>query len=84
MNTNLLRGVLVVAAAGVAVSSANSSEAAQFKKIVNGKEVIVHTNPIPVVLHRLVPPQHGRHVTVREVNEGSVPALGRILGQRRK
>jgi len=44
--------------------------ATQTKKVINGREVVVHTNPIPVVLHRLVPPQHGRHLTQREIEKG--------------
>lgn len=84
MKSNIVRGALTVVAVGVLASVPNSAEATQYKKIVNGKEVVVHTNPIPVVLHRLVPPQHGRHVTAREVNQGAAPSSGRILGQRRK
>lgn len=30
------------------------------------KQVVVHTNPIPVLLHRAIPPNVGRHVTLRE------------------
>ena len=45
---------------------ANSAKADQFIGHQNGREVVVHTNPIPVFLHRLVPPNYGRHVTVRE------------------
>jgi hypothetical protein len=37
----------------------------------------VHTSPIPVVLHRLVPPQHGRHITERELQSGRTPNSGR-------
>ncbi len=49
------------------------ANATQTKKVINGREVVVHTNPVPVVLHRLVPPQHGRHVTQREVEKGRLP-----------
>jgi hypothetical protein len=35
-----------------------------------------------VVLHRMVPPQHGRHVTEREIHGGKVPQSGRGLGLR--
>nr|MCU0717011.1 hypothetical protein [Pirellula sp.] len=55
--------------AGLSVN-VSSVEARQYKKVVNGREVVVHTNPIPVVLHRMVPPQHGRHVTQREIAGG--------------
>jgi hypothetical protein len=47
---------------------------------VHGKEVVVHTNPIPVVLHRMVPPQHGRHMTERELQQGKAPQGSRYLG----
>ena len=40
---------------------------------INGKEVVVHSNPIPVILHRMVPPQLGRHVTQKEVSKGTIP-----------
>lgn len=68
--------------AGLSVN-VSSVEARQYKKVVNGREVVVHTNPIPVVLHRMVPPQHGRHVTQREIAGGSVPS-GRVVSQRGK
>lgn len=68
--------------AGLSVN-VSSVEARQYKKVVNGREVVVHTNPIPVVLHRMVPPQHGRHVTQREIAGGSAPS-GRVVSQRGK
>ena len=58
------------------VMFSSNASAERYKKIVNGKEVVVHTNPIPVILHRMVPPQHGRHVTQKEVSKGSVPQTG--------
>lgn len=64
------------------VSFSSSADAKQYKKVVNGREVVVHTNPIPVVLHRMVPPQHGRHVTQREVSESKVPSSGRPVVSR--
>ena len=54
------------------LSSSNAS-AEKYKKIVNGREVVVHTNPIPVILHRMVPPQYGRHVTQKEISKGATP-----------
>lgn len=45
---------------------ASSASADQFIGNQNGREVVVHSNPIPVFLHRLVPPNYGRHVTIRE------------------
>lgn len=45
------------------------------QQVVNhgGREVVVHTNPIPVFLHRLVPPNKGRHVTIPEYRSGKLP-----------
>lgn len=56
---------------------ADFASAKQYVRNVQGREVVVHTNPLPVVLHRMVPPQHGRHVTERELTRGRVPQAGR-------
>ncbi len=63
---------VIVVALGLMTVSGNAN-ADQHKQIVNGREVVVHSNPIPVILHRLVPPQHGRHVTQKEVAGGKAP-----------
>ena len=55
-----------IGAFAIVVLMANSASADQFVGHQNGREVVVHTNPIPVFLHRLVPPNYGRHVTIRE------------------
>ncbi len=73
----VLAGVLITT-----VLCASSAEARRYTQVVNGREVVVHTNPLPVVLHRMVPPQHGRHVTEREVRTGNVPAPGPVLFRR--
>lgn len=65
------------------VAVSGQANATQHKKIVNGKEVVVHSSPIPVILHRLVPPQHGRHVTQKEVAKGQVPQP-RVVAPARK
>jgi hypothetical protein len=83
MNQSVRISAFLVTAC-VALSSAKDVCATQYTKVINGREVVVHTNPLPVVMHRLVPPQHGRHVTVREIHQGSVPTPGRLVGQRRK
>ncbi|MFY8199240.1 MAG: hypothetical protein ACOVLE_01115 [Pirellula staleyi] len=54
-------------------ASADRASAKQFTQIHQGREVVVHTNALPVILHRLVPPQHGRHVTAREIEQGQLP-----------
>ena len=70
----------------VLLLAAMSSDAGakQHKQNINGKEVVVHTNPIPVVLHRMVPPQHGRHVTQKEVSNGTVPQPRSITSVRKR
>ncbi len=55
------------------LSLSSIAKADQHKQVVNGREVVVHSNPIPVILHRMVPPQHGRHVTRKEVVSGKLP-----------
>lgn len=71
------RAILLIAFLTIAFSTISVVEAKQYTRRVNGREVVVHTNPIPVVLHRMVPPQHGRHVTERELQKGQVPAPAR-------
>jgi hypothetical protein len=71
-NTRIVLTLLVSLVVGSSTATAK-----QYVRHVHGKEVVVHTNPIPVVLHRLVPPQHGRHVTEREIRAGKLPQAGR-------
>jgi hypothetical protein len=48
--------LLLLALPGVA-------EAKKYKAVQNGKEVVVHTNPAPVAVHRALPPYGlGKHV----------------------
>jgi hypothetical protein len=68
----------ILFAIGLTVSIfSGTASAKQYVRNVQGREVVVHTSPIPVVLHRLVPPQHGRHVTQRELQTGRVPQPSR-------
>lgn len=66
------KGQLIVAAATVLCAS-EVSRAEQFVVQQRGREVVVHSNAIPVILHRLVPPNYGRHVTIREYRTGQIP-----------
>lgn len=52
-----------------------STQADQFVANLQGKEVVVHSNPLPVIFHRLIPPNYGRHVTAPEFRNGvrSIP-----------
>lgn len=48
--------LLILAVPGVA-------EAKKYTAVKNGKEVVVHTNPVPVAVHRVLPPYGiGKHV----------------------
>lgn len=69
-------GALLLAGA-VTLSGMQSSSADTYSRHVNGKEVIVHTNPVPVILHRAVPPYLGKHVTERQLKSGRLPAGAR-------
>jgi hypothetical protein len=50
----------------------------QFVARHGGREVVVHTNPVPVFLHRLVPPNYGRHITLQEYHARRGKASSRI------
>jgi hypothetical protein len=69
--------VAVFAATLIVAAMSGTASAKQYVKNVHGRQVVVHSSPIPVVLHRLVPPQHGRHITERELQSGRVPNPGR-------
>lgn len=75
-----MRGLSFTAFALFACGSFGIAEAKQYTRKIQGREVVVHTNPLPVVLHRMVPPQHGRHVTERELQHGKAPQPNRYLG----
>jgi hypothetical protein len=62
-------GVALLVGLFAAVSTSHL-DAAQFRTHLNGRAVVVHTNPIPVMVHRILPPDKGRHVTVREYQAG--------------
>ncbi len=64
----------ILAAVAILASLTGVADARIYKQVVNGREVVVHSNPIPVLLHRAVPPQLGRHVTEREVASGHIPS----------
>ena len=53
------------------------SSAEQHKTVLHGKEFIVHTNPVPVVVHRVLPPYWNKHITSRELKTGKIPASTR-------
>jgi len=55
------------------VATSDSAYAERYTRQVNGKTVVVHTNPLPVVVHRVLPPYLGKHVTQRSLNNGRPP-----------
>jgi hypothetical protein len=57
---------------------ASPLSADQFVARHGGREVVVHTNPVPVFLHRLVPPNYGRHITLQEYHARRGKASSRI------
>lgn len=63
MNSKLASALLAFA---VVAGTSLSLQADQFVARHGNRQVVVHTNPIPVFLHRAVPPNYGRHVTLRE------------------
>lgn len=69
-----MRGRLLVSILTLALLfSASPALAGSYVTTYKGREVVVHSSPIPVILHRAVPPQLGRHVTQREIATGTVP-----------
>jgi hypothetical protein len=70
-----LRLIVIVAVAMVSI--ADQGFARQYTRVVNGREVVVHTRALPVVVHRVLPPQHGRHITQGEYYSGRLPSAGR-------
>ncbi len=58
------------------------ASAKQYVANYHGRSVVVHTSPIPVIMHRMVPPQHGKHVTLKEVQSGRVPSPQPIISGR--
>lgn len=61
-----MRSVLTFVVAVSLAMGAEHAQAAQFAGRVGGRHVVVHTNPLPVVMHRLLPPNPGRHITIRQ------------------
>ena len=74
MKTNTTLKIVTIPLIALMLNALTSDAGAkQHTQRMNGKEVVVHTNPIPVMLHRMVPPQHGRHVTQKEISKANIP-----------
>jgi hypothetical protein len=70
-----MKAWIVRVAAFLAVSTLGlgSLSAEQYTQRISGKEVVVHTNPVPVVVHRVLPPYLGKHVSARQLQQGRLP-----------
>jgi len=44
---------------------------------VNGREFVVHSSAAPVIVHRVLPPFLGKHVTERQLKMGRLPPVAR-------
>lgn len=67
--------LFVLAASWLALTAESKLFAQQYVTNYQGREVVVHTYRLPVIMHRLVPPQLGRHVTANEIESGNVRSL---------
>jgi|688.fasta_scaffold00009_38 hypothetical protein len=61
-----MRFIIVIGFALSSLLGVADLQSAQFAGRVGGRPVVVHTNPLPVVMHRLLPPNPGRHITVKQ------------------
>lgn len=59
---NLQRLLVVIIVLTVSIALVPSSAAAARNRTSSGQ--VVHTRRLPVILHRAVPPQYGKHVYV--------------------
>ncbi len=55
----------------------STQEAEQFSANLQGKEVVVHSNPLPRDISQIDPSKLWRHVTAREFRNGSEHPSGR-------
>lgn len=59
------------------VASVTSSHATALSKQtpvqVNGRELVVHSSSVPVIVHRVFPPYWGKHVSQRQLKAGRLP-----------
>lgn len=61
-----------LAATILALAVPSVASAHQYVTTFQGREVVVHSNRLPVIMHRMVPPQLGRHITASELQSGKV------------
>jgi len=75
--TMFYRSLAIVVVGLSSFASVPQASAEIYSRQVNGKELIVHTNAAPVVVHRVLPPFHGKHVTERQLKAGRLPPAAR-------
>ncbi len=59
------------------LASVPHAYADKYVQNVNGRAFVVHTNVAPVVVHRVLPPFLGKHVTERQLKVGRLPPVAR-------
>ena len=73
MHRKILAAFMAFISLAIPAGSIRSASAEQYVKQVNGKQLVVHTNVVPVILHRVAPPYKGKHVSARQLQAGRVP-----------
>jgi hypothetical protein len=71
------RVIAVVMVGFLGFATLPNAYAEKYVQHVNGREFVVHTNPAPVVVHRVLPPFLGKHVTERQLKVGRLPPVAR-------
>ncbi len=75
--TMLYRSFVIVVVGLSSLACVPQASAEIYTRQVNGKELVVHTNTAPVIVHRILPPFHGKHVTERQLKAGRLPPAAR-------
>ncbi len=65
--------MLTLLVAAGAVGPAELANAKQKQVHVGGRELVVHSRTLPVLVHRALPPFWGKHVSQRQLNAGRLP-----------
>jgi hypothetical protein len=70
----MMRPMIGLMALVVCLAISQSSAWAKTSQVqVNGRELVVHNSPVPVLVHRALPPYWGKHVTERQLKAGRLP-----------
>lgn len=80
--TSILKLMARASVLMIMTSCVNTSLAQKYETVVNGRHLVVHKNPAPVVVHRVLPPYWNKHVTERELHKGKLPRTSLERGRR--